>query len=84
MYHKVIMLVTGGGGGLIIVIVYLWKIKFAIFDRPEMKYVRAKMYLARHLDRRTPKNYFEPCHVRKQKAKITNLIQKKRQTVMGD
>ena len=32
-------------------IVYLWNIKFVIFDRPEMKYVRAKMYLAGHLDR---------------------------------
>ena len=34
---------------------------FAIFDRPEMKYVRAQMYLAGHFDRSMPKNYFEPC-----------------------
>ena len=29
--------------------VYLWKIKFAIFDRQEVKYVRAKMFFAGHL-----------------------------------
>ena len=32
--------------------VYFLEMKSAIiFDRPEMKYVRAKMYLASHLDR---------------------------------
>ena len=35
-------------------------VKFVIFDWPEMNYVQAKVYLAGHLDRRTPKNYFEP------------------------
>ena len=45
------MLAIGEGGELTILIVYLWKIKLAIFDRPKMKYVRAKMYLAGHLDR---------------------------------
>ena len=40
---------AGAGGGSNIV--YSRNIKFVIFDRPEMKYVRAKMYLAGYLDR---------------------------------
>ena len=37
----------GGGGGNI---VYLWNIKCVILGRPEMTYVRAKIYLAGRLD----------------------------------
>ena len=56
-YHKVTTDVSqwerlvGGGGGGGGNIVYLWNIKFVIFDRPEMKYVQAKMYLPGHLNR---------------------------------
>ena len=32
--------------------------ELTVFDRPEMKYVSAKMFLAGHLDRLTTKNLF--------------------------